>query len=378
MVAILALDRIKASATGDLLEVTRQLIALDDPSLAHALDSIAGEIYASSTQLAALDGEAVMDVVRSELGQRVTRGDPTGRVTTPVLWGSDRRHVWVRLRGERTSFDSLRSTPGQGGLTPAHGADASTAGVTAGMDWSFADHWLAGAAGSYSSGTMSLNGLDERSDFMAPRAVGYVGYAQSRWRLQSGISVAKAMYDVKRQFQFAAIGPSGRPLFGIVDRGATGSPSGLATDVWVEGRFNVPLGSWDLQPGAGMRSGWFQRDAWSETGADSLSLTGPSQTARAMQGDVGLRLARAAGGFRPFAEGMYRRELLTDVLSATLALSAQPGGLFEVDGVALAPDSVVGRGGVMFLTDRAVFSVLYDVRHSESHTRQSLQFGVGF
>jgi len=62
--------------------------------------------------LAAIDGEAVMDAVRSEVGLRVLPGGASSeatRDTVPSAWGVAGRRTWLRFRNERASFDDDRS-----------------------------------------------------------------------------------------------------------------------------------------------------------------------------------------------------------------------------------------------------------------------------
>jgi uncharacterized protein YhjY with autotransporter beta-barrel domain len=251
-------------------------------------------------------------------------------------------------------------------------------GVVGGLDWSFANDWLAGVGGSYVDGRMTLDGLNEQSEFAAPRVLGYLGYARDRWGVHTGVSVAHTSYDVTRRFRFTAIAPTGQPLFGTVEREARSTPAGTASESWVEGRYNMPIGSWDLQPRIGLRAAWYRLGDWNETGADSLSLGAAAQTNNSVQGDIGLRTSRAIGRVRPFLEGMYRRELSSGVLKTTIALTDQPGGLFDAEGIALTADKFVGQVGTLFLTNHVGLSVHYELHYAGAQTRHGLQFGVGF
>jgi uncharacterized protein YhjY with autotransporter beta-barrel domain len=140
----------------------------------------------------------------------------------------------------------------------------------------------------------------------------------------------------------------------------------------------MALGSWDLQPRTGLRAAWYRVSDWNETGADSLSLGAVAQTNSSVQGDIGLRTSRAIGRVRPFLEGMYRRELSSDVPKTTIALTDQPGGRFDVEGIALTADKFVGQVGTLFLTNHVGLSVHYEWHYAGTQTRHGLQFGVGF
>ena len=375
------IDRVKAGATGDLADVTRELTALDDAALGSALGAIAGEIHASATQLAAIDGESVMDIVRSEVGVRVwSRGSENaagvGLASSP--WGSSGRRGWVRFRSERASFDSDSSNDGEGDGQGAHGGDLSLHGFALGLDWTLAPNWLLGVGGSYATGRLTLNDLDERSEFSAPRGLVYVGYGRSRWAINSGFSLARLGYERTRAFSFMAFGPTGKPLLAGVDREATSSPLGVAAEFWTEGRLDVSLGAWDLQPTIGVRAARFGVGTWEEDGAGALSLAARSQANHSVQGDGGMRFSRGLGRFRPYVGGMYRRDVSAGRTAATLQLGEGAGGLFQVDGLALAKDVGVAQAGVILL--RNSFSVLlgYEARRARQQTRHMLHLAVGF
>ena len=134
-----AFDQLRPAATGDLANVTRELTALDDPALATALDAVSGEIHASALQLAALDGEAVMDLVRDEVGRRAAPGEVDADTPIPPVSPSrPRRHVWSQLHGQRSTFD---------GASSAHGGDARLQGFAVGADWPLLNGWFVGVGG---------------------------------------------------------------------------------------------------------------------------------------------------------------------------------------------------------------------------------------
>ncbi len=373
-----SLDRIKAASTGDLAHVVNQMTALDDASLGHALDQVSGEIHASANLLAAIDGDSVTDIVRTQISDRFgTRQELVGTVarSSSALWGTRTRRGWFRLVGEFAAFDAAGSRSGGQGRRAAHGAEATVQGLTAGFDWTLGKNWLAGLGGSYSHGRMTVEGIDERTSFDAPRAIGYVGYAHPRWAIDAGVSVAHVSYDITRKFSFTALGPAGGPLFGEgIAREATSSPSGPATDVWVEPRLLLRLGSWDVRPTLGLRPSWYHLRSFSESGAESLSLRGPSQTITSVQADAGARVSRAIGTVRPFGAGLYRRQLTDGRTAAMLQVGDQPAGRYEVDGLRLVRDEIVGQAGLLFLRANVGLSLIYEVHGSRDQLRQALQF----
>jgi uncharacterized protein with beta-barrel porin domain len=375
-----AFDRLRPGATGDLVRVTRELTALDDPMLATALDAISGEIHASSLQLAALDGEAIMDVVRSEIAERASPGGSVASLTTSAQgllgnrqdqspWGN-RRRWWSQFHAQQAAF---------GATTSAHGADAALHGFALGTDRKFMEHWLLGIGGGYTTGKMSLDGAAESSEFTAPRAFAYLRYSKNRWAAHVGTTVAHTGYNTRRAFGFAARTPLGDGLlFGGVDRQATSTPSGLATDIWGEERFNAMIGSWSLAPSIGLRYARYGRRAWAENGADALSLTAPDQRLSSKQGDVGLSFNRTTGRFRPLASGTHRRELSNRETAAPLVLSGLADGAFVVDGLPLARSTLVSGAGLTLRAGNIDVSLIYEWRRAQAQVRQAIQFTLGF
>jgi autotransporter-associated beta strand protein len=375
-----AIDEIKTGSTGDLHAVVRELTALDDAALGSALDAVAGEIHASATQLAAIDGASAMDMVRSELGIRQTwlGGSEDRGSSAPALLGAGAFRPWVRVRSERASFDADVSASGQGERRGAHGADGRLHGFALGADWSLAPHWVLGAGGSYATGSLDLDDLTERTTFSAPRGLFYVGYGRSQWAIDGGISVARTAYERRRAFAFTAIAPTGFPLLQGVDRLAESEPAGVAIDSWIEGRFETPVGDWRLQPTAAVHVARFAMNSWEETGAESLSLRADAQSLLSVQADAGLRYSRASGRWRPYVGGMYRRELSSGRTRATLQLGNGAGGAYDVDGLFLARDLGAAQGGVVFVQDRFSLALGYEARRARRQLQQRLQLAVGF
>ena len=138
------------------------------------------------------------------------------------------------------------------------------------------------------------------------------------------------------------------------------------------------IGSWYVYPSAGLRYARYDRRAWTEDGADALSLAAPDQAFSLKQADVGLWLGRARGRFRPEASTTYRRGLGDRRTMATLELSGLGNGLFVVDGLPLAQDTFVGRAGLTLQTQSVRVSLAYELQRAQSQLRQAIQFSLGF
>ena len=369
-----ALDRLKGLESAHLADVTRELTALDDRTLALSLDSMSGEIHASAIQLAAIDGESTTDAIRSELSTRMSQGngETTGRNSA---WGFDGARTWFRFRGERNSFDSIGDVDGLSGV---RGATGSVSGFAMGRDWTPSHHWLVGVGGSFASGRMGLNGLRDSTTFAAPRGIAYVGYAGRGWAVDGGVGVARAAYQTTRTVQFSALAPAGGTLLGGVDQTAVSRPTGIAAELWSEARIDKRFGSWKVQPTAGLRRARYGLNEYTETGADSLSLSAPARSINSLQADTGVRVSRALGSLRPYLGGVVRRELTSGRTAAGLNFANDPNGSFEVDGLRLSKHSTIGQAGLLFRTGGVGLSGCMRRAGLRDQVRQTVQLGIDF
>ncbi len=75
---------------------------------------------------------------------------------------------------------------------------------------------------------------------------------------------------------------------------------------------------------------------------------------------------------------MYRRELTGGRTEATLQLGPSADGLFVIDGLALARDNFVNRGGLTLQTDMVAFSLAYEMRRARNQLRHAVQLSFGY
>ena len=210
---------------------------------------------------------------------------------------------------------------------------------------------------------------------------GYAGFSGHRSSAHAGASIGRGAYYIRRRVQFTGLLPKafgGQPAFGGVQRDATSSPSEVVADVWAQWSMTGRIGKWSLAPGAGVRYARYSRGAWTEQGADSLSLSAPASSIGAMHADVGVRATRAAGRFRPNVSLLYRREL-TSLPVTMVQLSDRVEGLFALTGANLTADHLTSRAGVAYsLAGDVALSLAYELRHARDQARQTLRFGIEF
>jgi outer membrane autotransporter protein len=146
------------------------------------------------------------------------------------------------------------------------------------------------------------------------------------------------------------------------------------TSGWLDARVDVMMGSWQLQPGAGLRTARYGRSEFTETGAGALSFSAPDQSIRSTQADAGLHFSRLRGRVRPSASASYRRELGDGTTPLTLQLGPDASGRFIIGGTPFATDRALGTIGVSM--DMFWFS--YGIDASSGQTRHTAKFGVSF
>ena len=257
-------------------------------------------------------------------------------------------------------------------------ATGSISGFAIGRDWTRSRRWLFGFGGSFATGRMALSGLSDSTTFTSPRGMAYAGYSGKGWAVDGGVAVARAAYQTTRTLQFTALAPAGGRLLSGVDRTAISRPSGIAADMWSEVRIDRRVGSWKLQPTAGVRRARYGLSEYTETGADALSLSAPARSINSLQADMGVRVTRAIGSLRPYLGGVVRRELTSGRTSVGLNLANDPNGSFEVDGLKLTKHSTIGQAGLLFQTRGVGLSLMYEARGNSEQVRQTIQLGIDF
>jgi autotransporter-associated beta strand protein len=361
-----ALDRTKMAATGDRALVVRELTALDDEGLKDALETISGEIHSSALHLAVLDSEAFTDLVRGEL--TMADHDGTGR------YGSGMNAVrwWTQFSGEHARL---------GPTGDARGAVVDLGAGGGGFDWRGSDRWSFGGGGGFGAGHMGMSALDAGTDFKAPRAFAHVGFKPRGFGLRGGGSTARTTYKTARRIAFAATAPlelGAALLTGGIDRLAESEQTGTVSDTWSEYNDNTKVKTYTLDWMVGVRHARITRDAFDETGALSLSLSGDDDTLSLTQTDVKLHLWRREGRIRPFFETTLRRELTDGETSTAVQFTGVDNSSFKVDGLTVPGNTFIGRGGVTWRTWLGSLTFEYQLHKSPGQTRQTADLRVRF
>ena len=362
-----AVDRIKGNATGDLGVVVRELTALDDRSLALALQSLSGEVHASELRMTVDEGIAMSDLVRDAVSDRDHDADDGPRVV-----GRPSVRMWFQLAGDHARYTA-------GGFTTAI---ANTGGGGGGFDFHPSARFTVGGGASFSRAGLSLTGIGGSSDLQAPRAFGYGGANLGPFSFHGGGSAARTSYSTQRTIAFKAVVPAPdgeQPLSGGIDRQAESDQTGLARDAWTEWQDTLKVKSWVFDWKLGWRAATYDRNPFNETGAASIGLSGLAQVLKTREGDFNVHLFRRRGTWRPNILVNYRRELGDDTTSADVQLADQPAGRFVVNGVPVAQDQFHGLAGLTMRTGSGFeYTFEYETRRAKDENHQGVHFRVRF
>jgi uncharacterized protein with beta-barrel porin domain len=252
-------------------------------------------------------------------------------------------------------------------------------GLAGGFDVKRTDRFTFGIGGSLTQGGLSLRGLSEVSDMIAPRGFGYAGVRLGPFRLHGGGSAARTNGTSERQIQISAARADGQPSGSAFDRTAQSEQDGATYDAWSEWQDTFTVKTWKAEGKVGWRHARFARQAFTETGAGPLSLVGGEDTLTSTEADVLARVWRREGSYRPHFLFSFRRQLGDDENSMKVGFVDNPNVRFDVNGLPLARNTVLGRSGLTVRTGSGLeYTLQYEFRFAESEQRHTADFRIRF
>jgi autotransporter-associated beta strand protein len=359
-------DAIKPASNGDMGIFIRNLAGLEDEPLRDALEQLPGEVNVTNVKMAVMDSEAITDLIRSEMS-RHDEEEGDARVAARSL----RPRWWAELTAQHARF---------GGHDGLHGATIDIGGLAAGFDIKRTDRYTFGGGLSFTAGGLSLSGLKEASQLKAPRAFGYGGVNLGPFQFHGGGSAARTDMSSDREIHVTAARASdSEPIGSAFDQTAEADRNGAAEDVWSEWQDTFNVGEWRSESKIGWRHARFSRQPFTERGGGPIALQGEDQLLTATESDVLVRAFKRSGAYRPHFMFTYRHEFAEPGNSADVQFVSAPATKFEVNGLPLAKNTVMGRGGVTVHTGSGLeYTVEYEFRHAEFETRHSGDFRIRF
>lgn len=239
------------------------------------------------------------------------------------------------------------------------------AAITAGIDYAFTPHWLAGAAFSFGTTKQSYSTIgDFRQDDYALSL--YAGYRSEPVWLNAVLTAGAMHFDVNRDV-----------AIGVTLQSNRGSTKGSNYSAAVEGGYDFTLGALRSGPLAGMTFQRVKVGAFSESGSFT-SLSFGDQTRNSTVSEVGYQASYDADWVQPFARLAWDHEFAGDErwVSASLTTIAAPS--YSMPAVRLGQDwGMVSAGASMKVAARSRFVVAVASEFARSSaTSYGVQLGL--
>jgi autotransporter-associated beta strand protein len=247
--------------------------------------------------------------------------------------------------------------------------DYTIGGVSLGIDYRLAPHWLLGIAGGYAYTSLDFQGLSGSQTANTGQGALYGGYV-TPW-LQIGAS---------GRFGYSAMSTSREIDFN--DRNADGDFNGWDAGARVDAALDVyRLGPVEFQPIASFSYTHVQQDSFDESGANSLNLAVDSQTIDSLVSGAGGRIHGVVRidehlWFHPELRAAWLHEFGDRDRELTARIGGIPGGGFDVRGAQPSADTgVFGIAWTVVVDGRLHAFLGYDVSVSSALIEHSATLG---
>ena len=342
---------VAAQALGAGNPVFDAIVSLPNGTVAPALDQLTGEIYPSISTVIQQEAVYLREAVGARLRQSVTPGAGTALSEAAQAAGPAN----TRLSRDLTPTLWMQGYGGWGnsyGTTNAATISNTLGGFLAGLDVGVTDNVRAGVVAGFSQSQLDVNARNS-SGSMDNYDIGlYAGGQFGAFALRGGVSYTWHDVAVARSVAFSGFSGS-----------TTGGYNVGATQVFGEVGYDVTVGSFALEPFAGLAYLNVSGGALSESGLSGAALNVNLGAMDTLYSTLGLRAATSVmlGGraLTPSVTLGWQHAFGDTTPSATMQFM---GGTtpFQVTGVPVAQDAMlVGAGLAYALSDLATLQVTY-------------------
>ncbi|MFO1160377.1 MAG: autotransporter domain-containing protein [Reyranellaceae bacterium] len=347
------LDANAPGASDDFANILGTIAGLNSSTVMPFLTSISGQNYSAFSNSMVQGAQLFMNNFALQAGGGSVVGPGGGRValaeacdvtcqtTSPALWGA-----WG---------GALGGTGTVGAGTTVGSTTYNVGGFAGGLDRLFTPNFLAGVTVGYTTGTQWVSGFSGQSATNTVQAGVYGGFFRGPVYLDGMASYA---YSTNQMWRKIAI-PN---LQQRTAQGLTGANQFFGQ---IEGGYRVDLGGTAMAfitPFARLQGYTGTQNAFTETGAQSLSLTVASQTTNSLRSVIGAQLGGSMDlGWRDRLYAQFRlgwsHEYADVSRPVTASLAGAPGFLFTTYGSSPQRDGAVV--GLSLTTAIANASSLY-------------------
>jgi uncharacterized protein with beta-barrel porin domain len=201
--------------------------------------------------------------------------------------------------------------------------------------------------------------------------------------VHGGGSAARSSYNTTRQIAFAAMVRTAdgqtAPLSDGVDRTADSDQTGVTRDAWSEWQHTAKFHSWTLDSKLGLRAAHYSRNAFSETGANAISLDGRPDALKTRESDINIHLFRRSRTWRPRVQLDFRRQIGDGATSADVQFAGRSDSQFVVNGLPVPHNAFQGVFGLTMRTQAGLELTLeYETEQAPDEAHNAVHFRMRF
>ncbi|MBN1241090.1 MAG: autotransporter outer membrane beta-barrel domain-containing protein [Spirochaetales bacterium] len=345
-------DALLPAATGDLSLVLGEFQSLASADYDAAFDSLGPGAYGASSvaSLSAIDGFS------GAIFSRLSALEPSGASTGPTLGRATIKRLGHAGPSGASSGARAKAEHGfwlsgfgqWGGYSPDDGGFLfSVSGTAVGWDAAFRDGLSAGLGAGYSGTGTALASGAGRTDSMTGSAYG--AWVQGVFRLDGALALSRQVHSLTREIEV-----------GTIDRVASSTHEGDSINATFGANLAFGAGPLTVSPGLHARYVFVAEEAFTETGADSVSLAVAGRSDHSLCSDLGLALALelVSGplGLSADLSALWRHDFLYGSAPIEAAFADAPEEPFLTQAPGQTADGILIGAGLLVKTG-AGFSV---------------------
>ncbi len=366
-----ALDQASAGATGDFANVLGALNALTLQQAPAALNALSGQQYADFGTMNVQGAALFMNVVGQQMA--LARSGAGGGQRQALAQACD-----VEACEALGPWSAWASALGGLGAVAGNGSSSTLTynfgGAAAGIDYRLDPRFLIGLGAGYAAGNQWVDGFLGRGWTDTVSVMAYGSFANAGFYADALAGYAWSGNQMQRQIQI--------PGLQRTANGSTGANQFLGQ---IETGYRIgifaPAGA-SITPFARLQASTVTQNAFSEWGANSLSLNVAQQTTNSLRTVLGADLAGAVGlgGDRNLARALrlgWLHEYADTGRPITAAFTGAPAGAFTVYGATPQRDAaVIGFSAGTSVAEATQLYLRYDGEIGTGASNHMLNLGL--
>jgi outer membrane autotransporter protein len=368
------LDQVNATATGDLDNVLNALSLLSNTQGPAALNAISGQPYADFGTTNVNNAAMFMNALGQQMANARGTASTGQRQALAQACEIETCDAVSPLSAWASALGGLGSVLGDGNTSTL---TYNFGGVAAGIDYRFDPRFLLGIGAGYTHGTQWVNSFMGQGWSDSVSVAAYGSFTQSGFYLDALAGYAYFNNQLQRQIVIAGLQP----------RTATGSTGANQFLGQAEAGYKVDVyapAAASITPFGRLQISSVTQNAFSESGAQSVSLNVAQQTTNSLRTTIGADLASSIGLGNEKKLDLalrlgWQHEFADTGRPITAAFAGAPGNSFTVFGATPTRDSaVIGFQAATNIAEATKIYLRYDGGVGGGTDNHALNLGVRF